>query len=141
MDYAECLFRLNGGDDAEAWGIIDKIRTRAFGGQAPEDAKSYYTRMTKEGLKINLTGTPETLCLPFEGKAEPWQVALGQEKRKEFNCEWNLCADLRRLDFIQAHMDCNYPIGVGIEDNPDDWHTWRTWSFSPQRMWLPIPAK
>ena len=141
MDYAECLFRLNGGNDAEAWGIIDKIRTRAFGGQAHEDAKSYYTRMTKEGLKINLTGTPETLCLPFEGKAEPWQVALGQEKRKEFNCEWNLCADLRRLDFIQAHMDCNYPIGVGIEDNPDDWHTWRTWSFSPQRMWLPIPAK
>ena len=141
MDYAECLFRLNGGNDAEAWGIIDKIRTRAFGGQAPEDAKSYYTRMTKEGMKINLTGTPETLCLPFEGKAEPWQVALGQEKRKEFNCEWNLFADLRRLDFIQAHMDCNYPMGVGIEYNKDDWHTWRTWSFSPQGMWLPIPAQ
>jgi hypothetical protein len=141
MDYAECLFRLNGGDDQEAWGIIDQIRNRAFGGQAPEDAKSYYTRMTKEGLKINLTGTDETLCLPFEGKAKPWQVALGQEKRKEFNCEWNLRADLQRLDFMQAHMDCNYPMGVGTEGNADDWHTWRTWNFNPQGMWLPIPAQ
>lgn len=141
MDYAECLFRLNGGDDQEAWGIIDQIRSRAFGGQAPEDAKSYYTRMTKEGLKINLTGADETLCLPFEGKAQPWQVALGQEKRKEFNCEWNLRADLQRLDFMQAHMDCNYPMGVGTEGNADDWHTWRTWNFNPQGMWLPIPAQ
>ena len=31
LDYAECLFRLNGGDDAEAWSMIDKIRNRAWG--------------------------------------------------------------------------------------------------------------
>ena len=31
LDYAECLFRLNGGDDATAWAQIDKLRERAFG--------------------------------------------------------------------------------------------------------------
>ena len=31
LDYAECLFRLNGGDDATAWGLIDQLRERAFG--------------------------------------------------------------------------------------------------------------
>jgi hypothetical protein len=31
LDYAECLFRLNGGDDATAWGLIDQLRNRAFG--------------------------------------------------------------------------------------------------------------
>lgn len=138
MDYAECLFRLNGGDDEEAWGIVDNIRSRAFGGQAPEDAKTYYTRMTDEGMKIDLTGTPEFLCLPFAGKAEPWQVALGQEKRKEFNAEWNLRADLQRLDFMQAHFDCNYPKNMSGELEPDNWHTPRNWDFNPDALVLPI---
>ena len=31
IDYAECLFRLNGGDDATAWGLLDQLRERAFG--------------------------------------------------------------------------------------------------------------
>ena len=31
LDYAECLFRINGGDDATAWGLIDQLRERAFG--------------------------------------------------------------------------------------------------------------
>ena len=31
LDYAECLFRLNGGDDATAWAQLDKLRERAFG--------------------------------------------------------------------------------------------------------------
>ena len=185
LDYAECLFRLNGGNDAEAWGLIDRIRNRAFGNDEPtfgdqltqqhiayynllasfswisdyrdyhtitsypipfneqvvqvEPAKDYYTNMTSEGLKINLTGTPETLCLPFSGKAEPWQVALGQERRKEFNDEWCLRADLQRMDFMQAHMDCNYPKDLGSAFDANNWHTVRTWDFNPQRMILPLP--
>jgi len=31
IDYAECLFRLHGGDDATAWGLLDQLRERAFG--------------------------------------------------------------------------------------------------------------
>ena len=31
LDYAECLFRLNGGDDATAWQQINTLRERAFG--------------------------------------------------------------------------------------------------------------
>ena len=31
LDYAECLFRINGGDDATAWAQIDQLRERAFG--------------------------------------------------------------------------------------------------------------
>lgn len=31
LDYAECRFRLYGGDDAEAWKQIDRLRQRAFG--------------------------------------------------------------------------------------------------------------
>ncbi|MBR4921329.1 MAG: RagB/SusD family nutrient uptake outer membrane protein [Prevotella sp.] len=181
MDYAECLFRLNGGDDADAWAILDQIRHRAYGEMEAnlvdqdhigyfnkladyyanawsdpskqiteypvpftrqpvnvEDAKSYYTRMTKEGLKVN----NETLCKPFQGKAEVWQVALGQERRKEFNSEWCLKADLQRLGFMEAHMECNYPKGVGSA-NPSttEWHTYRNWNFDVKKLLLPIPEK
>ncbi len=31
LDYAECLFRINGGDDATAWALLDQLRQRAFG--------------------------------------------------------------------------------------------------------------
>ena len=31
IDYAECLFRLNGENDATAWGLLDQLRERAFG--------------------------------------------------------------------------------------------------------------
>lgn len=183
LDYAECLFRLNGGDSQEAWTIIDQIRNRAFGNMEVglnesdyigyfnklsaiyswdskypyeavtsypipfnttkvdvEDAKTYYTNMTNEGLQVNITGTPETLCKPFKGKAEAWQVALAQERRKEFSSEWNLKADLQRLDFLATHIECNYPKGVGSE-NPDvtEWHTYRDWDFNPQKLLMPIP--
>ena len=185
LDYAECLFRLNGGDDAEAWAIVDQIRNRAFGnlevgkaddltrenieyynrlawlgGDYPnytgmtsypipfntstvtfEDAKTYYTRMTKEGLSIDLANGSEVLCLPFNMKAEPWQVALGQERRKEFNTEWNLRADLQRMDFMQTHMECNYPMNLGSEYGVNDWHTYRNWVFNPERLKYPIPQR
>ena len=188
LDYAECLFRLNGGNDAQAWAIIDQIRNRAFGneevGKADDltakflpyyntlananwaygdyhamteypipfntatvtvpDAQTYYTAMTNEGLQINITGTPETLCLPFSGKAEPWQVALGQERRKEFNSEWNLKADLQRSEFLPVHLECDYPKGVGLPgDNQakkNNWHYYRDWDFNPQRLLMPFPT-
>ncbi|MGM9712894.1 MAG: RagB/SusD family nutrient uptake outer membrane protein [Prevotella sp.] len=188
LDYAECLFRLNGGNDTQAWSIIDQIRNRAFGnlevGQgdaiaqkfvtyynslagmggyddyvAPgtypfpmndavvsvEPAKEYYTNFCNNGLYITLNGKQEQLCLPFTGKAEPWEVALGQERRKEFNSEWNLKADLQRSEFLQTHIECDYPKGRGLPgtdlNKKDDWHYYRTWDFNPQKLLMPIPLE
>jgi hypothetical protein len=105
------------------------------------DAKTYYEEMTNNGLTVNATGTSEQLCKPFKGKAEPWQVALGQERRKEFNSEFTLKADLQRSDFMNAHMDCNYPTGVGsAQPSATEWHTYRDWQFDPQKLTMPIPA-
>ena len=187
LDYAECRFRLFGGDDPTAWDIINQIRKRAFGNNeinlnesdyinyfnqlvhiygnswssddyqpltgypipfnrqevSVEDAKTYYNRMAEQGLMINLTGQEETLCKPFTGKAEAWQVAIGQERRKEFSSEWNLKADLQRLEFMPAHIDCNYPMGVGTPTGAipptTEWHTYRGWVFDANKMYLPIP--
>lgn len=180
LDYAECLFRINGANSQEAWSIIDQIRNRAFGNSEAvyanipgyctdyynkysstlginvleaypipyntetttfTDAKTYYEEMTNNGLTVNATGTSEQLCKPFKGKAEPWQVALGQERRKEFNSEFTLKADLQRSDFMNAHMDCNYPTGVGsAQPSATEWHTYRDWQFDPQKLTMPIPA-
>jgi hypothetical protein len=190
LDYAECLFRLNGDDDATAWSIIDKIRNRAFGndevGYADEltakftpyyknmaseaqwgyggydssrdyypvpfstqtvtvpPAKKVYTDMVNNGMKVNITGTEETLCKPFAGKAKAWEVALLQERRKEFNQEWNLKHDLFRSEILKTHVECDYPKGVGLpKDNPNkskNWHYYRDWEPNEAKYFMPIPT-
>lgn len=188
FDYAECLFRLNGGDDATAWGIIDKIRNRAFGntevGKKKEltdkfltyykslaafdtyskdkdnpyvspttypipfdsvtvtvpSAKEYYTSITNNGLTIEGVGN---VSKPFAG-CQPWEVALGQERRKEFSSEWNLKADLQRSDFLEKSIEFNYPKGVGLQTTDpgkkNNWHYYRNWDFNKQRLVMPIPV-
>ena len=182
FDYAECLFRLNGGDDAEAWGIIDKIRNRAFGNDevgkgsalnskfntyykslaglggysdyvakdkypipfdtvtvSVQSAKEYYTKIKNEGLTIDGVGV---VSKPFSD-CEPWEVALGQERRKEFNSEWNLKADLQRSEFLEKSIEYNYPKGVGLpntdQGKKNNWHYYRNWDFNKQRLVMPIP--
>lgn len=183
FDYAECLFRLNGGNDLQAWAIIDKIRNRAFGnlevGQADqldqkfvnyykslagqsgysdyvtpahypipfdtatvkvEDAKTYYADICNNGLTLPEIGR---VSLPFKG-LQPWQVALGQERRKEFSSEWNLKADLQRSDFLIPSIEYNYPKGVGLPmtdaAKKDNWHYYRSWDFNNERLILPFPV-
>jgi len=180
LDYAECLFRLNGGDDATAWGIIDEIRNRAFGnlevGKADElnrkftqyyknlaninsaysdyvapetypipfntetvsvpDAKTYYTAFTAESNEYHRA---------FTGRCQPWEVALGQERRKEFSSEWNLKADLQRSDFLIPHVECDYPKGVGVANTDPandgtNWHYYRDWDFNTLKLVMPIPT-
>lgn len=190
LDYAECLFRLNGGNDATAWNIINQIRNRAFGndevGHADEltskftpwyksmnadatwgyggydnsrdyypvpfsettvtvpDAKTYYTDVTNNGIVLNLNGKEERLCLPFAGKAEVWEVALLQERRKEFNQEWNLKHDLFRSGILKTHIECDYPQGVGLpKGDPNkskNWHYYRDWQPNEQKYFMPIPT-
>src|SRR5450759_3367542 len=91
------------------------------------DAQTYYT-----SLKAT------------KGFASPvWLVALGQERRKEFNAEWCLAQDLIRSGFIEDHININYPKGVG-SSNPnaqqDNYHTYRNFDFVLQKMDMPIPT-
>jgi|SRR5574344_513835 hypothetical protein len=182
LDYAECLFRLNGNDDATAWAIVDQIRNRAFGNEevsqaaaldskfttyykslagmggydgyvAPAhypipfntaavtvpDAKTYYTNVKNNGLTIEGVGN---VSKPF-ADCQPWEVALGQERRKEFSSEWNLKADLQRSDFLEKSIEYNYPKGVGLQATDaakkNNWHYYRDWDFNPKRLVMPIP--
>jgi len=180
FDYAECLFRLNGGDDATAWALIDQIRNRAWGNDevgkkteieatflpyykslinngdnyldyeypthypiplseatvAVPDAKTYYTKYASEDNEYHKSFTAYGL--------QPWEVALGQERRKEFNSEFYLKADLQRSGFLIPSIECNYPKGVGLPNTDPEkhgnWHYYRTWDFNPQKLLMPIPT-
>ncbi len=174
LDYAECLFNLNGAGDATAWGYINQIRNRAFGNLEVgkkealtatylpyyKDLATYYISKGNTDLKI-----PDEYPLPFnevtvavpdaqvyytqvkadKGFTSPvWLVALGMERRKEFNTEWCLAQDLIRSGFIEDHIAHNYPKGVGYPNtNPlvqDAWQTYRNFDFDLKKMDMPIPT-
>jgi hypothetical protein len=93
------------------------------------DAKTYYTQVKAD-----------------KGFASPaWLVALGQERRKEFNAEWCLAPDLIRSGFIEDHITYNYPKGVGYPNTDtkvqDAWQTYRTFDFNLAKMDMPIPTE
>ena len=71
-------------------------------------------------------------------------LALGEERRKEFNTEWCLAQDLIRSGYIEDHITNNYPKGVGVPntdpDVQDNWHTYRTFDFDIRKMDMPIPT-
>ncbi len=169
FDYAECLFKLNGDNDATAWGYINQIRDRAFGNMevGKKDALTatylpYYATIAA----FYKTTVPTTYPIPFnettvtvadaktyytqvkadKGFTSPvWLVALGQERRKEFNAEWCLAQDLIRSGFMEDHITHNYPKGQGYPNtNPlvqDAWQTNRTFDYVPAKMDMPIPTE
>ncbi|WP_167619201.1 RagB/SusD family nutrient uptake outer membrane protein [Maribellus sediminis] len=174
FDYAECLFNLNGESDATAWGIINQIRERAWGnlevGKKEELTAKYlpyyqqiaqfYISKGDENVVV-----PEEYPLPFnentvvvpdaktyyaqlksdKGFSSPvWLLALGEERRKEFNTEWCLAQDLIRSGYIEDHITNNYPKGVGVPNTDpgvqDNWHTYRNFDFDIRKMDMPIPT-
>jgi len=175
LDYAECLFNLNGENDATAWGYINDIRERAFGNLEvgkKEDLEStylpYYQQIAQFYYDNGDTevSIPDEYPIPFnddlvtvpdaktyytqlkadKGFTSPvWLVALGMERRKEFNTEWCLAQDLIRSGFIEDHITTNYPKGEGYPNtNPlvqDAWQTHRTFDFVPEKMDMPIPTE
>ncbi len=167
FDYAECLFRLNGEGDTRAWALIDEVRNRAFGNLEVGQESSltsmylpYYNYLATYYSLPELTSYPlpfntEIVTVPDaktyytqlkseKGFASPaWLVALGMERRKEFNCEWSLRPDLQRSGFIADHININYPKGVGSSGSAalDDWHTYRNFDFNEQKMDMPIPTE
>ena len=175
FDYAECLFRLNGENDATAWGIIKQIRERAFGNLEVGKKASltatylpYYQQIaqfyiSKGDTKVQV---PEEYPIPFneatvtvpdaktyyasvksaKGFTSPvWLVALGMERRKEFNAEWTLAPDLVRSGFIEDHIIHNYPKGVGFPNTDpkvqDAWQTYRIFDYDHKKMDMPIPTE
>jgi len=173
LDYAECLFHLNGENDATAWGYINQIRERAWGNtEVGKEAAltatylPYYQNMAQFFIGNGATDIvkPTTYPLPFntanvtvpdaktyytslkssKGFASPvWLVALGQERRKEFNAEWCLAPDLIRSGFMADHININYPKGKSSSDpnlQQDTWNTYRNFDYVPARMDMPIPT-
>jgi hypothetical protein len=174
LDRAECLFHLNGANDATAWGYINQIRDRAWGNQEVGKTAAltatylpYYQNMAQFFIGNGATDIvkPTTYPLPFntatvtvpdaqtyytqlkatKGFASPvWLVALGQERRKEFNAEWCLAQDMIRSGFIEDHININYPKGVGYPNTDarvqDTYHTYRAFDFVLLKMDMPIPT-
>lgn len=89
------------------------------------DAKTYYTALkTEKGFT-----------------SEVWRVAVNEERRKEFNCEWCLRPDMQRSNYMEDHVAHNYPK----RETPNDqmattpW-TNRTYDYNGLKMDMPIPA-
>src|SRR5450759_465150 len=173
FDYAECLFRL-GGQDNIAWGYINQIRNRAFGNLEVGKKAAltatylpYYQQIAQFYISKNDPGVtvPTTYPLPFnditvtvpdaqtyytqvkadKGYTSPlWLVALGTERRKEFNAEWCLAQDLIRSGFMEDHITHDLPQGVGLPNTDpaviDSWHTYRSFNYDPAKMDFPIPT-
>ena len=169
FDYAECLFHLNGASDATAWGFINQIRNRAFGNLEVGKKATltatylpYYQQLATFYKAPALTGYP----LPFNETAVTvpdaqtyytqvkaaknftspvWLVALGQERRKEFNAEFGLAQDLIRSGFMEDHIIHNYPKGVGYPNTnklvQDAMQTYRSFDYVPAKMDMPIPTE
>lgn len=167
FDYAECLFNL-GGRETEAWGYINQIRNRAYGNlevglkeALTSTYLPYYNEiaafygaqsLTEYPLPFNETNVtvPDAEAYYTQVKADKgftlpvWLVALGMERRKEFNAEWCLAQDLIRSGFMEEHIEYNYPKGVGFPNTDEDavkdaWQTYRDFDYVPEKMDMPIP--
>lgn len=165
LDYAECCFILDGGDSPEGWNKIQEVRNRAWGkyeaslndanyigwfntlataygksqmtsypipfnreGTEAPDAKTYYTKYAKDNIKHKAFSSPV------------WKVAVNEERRKEFNCEWCLRPDMQRSNFMRDHIETNYPkdatSGDALANYP--W-SFRDFDYDEKKMDMPIP--
>ena len=166
LDYAECRFLLYGGDDAEGWNAIQQVRDRAFGkyesdlndekylpwlnriadiyhttmmkeypipfdhdGVGAPDAKTYYSQYAKCNIKGRAFSSPV------------WKVAVNEERRKEFSCEWCLRPDMQRSGYMRDHIETNYPkdatSGEALKNYP--WSP-RQFDYNEMKMDMPIPS-
>lgn len=171
LTYAECCFRT--GDESEGWDYVNMIRKRAFGeledGKSDELTTKYvqYYRNYAADRSLGMAWEVDhfdNYPIPFGSNMadyvpgedyydmvktklgfnlETWQVAMIQERRKEFNCEWTLAPALHREGLLAEHIRVNYPkddhaINEGLYTYP--W-TPRTYDYSEDKMNFPIPAQ
>ena len=73
---------------------------------------------------------------------ETWQVAMIQERRKEFNAEWTLAPALHRAGLLGEHIEHNYPKDATKVADLDEYPwTPRSYDYSEEKMNFPIPAQ
>lgn len=168
LDYAECRFILYGANDAEAWKQINDLRNRAFGKLEDGHEKEltdkflpYYNSFAKwierpEAVQrteypipfgSTVSTVPDaqqyyTALKAEKGYSSPvWKVAVNEERRKEFNCEWCLRPDMQRSGYMADHILHNYPKrstpNSAMADTP--W-TNRDYDYNDLKMDMPIPA-
>ena len=173
LDYAECLFRTQGENSAEAWKQINTLRERAFGkleegkeAALTEKYMPYYNQFAKWVGRPEGPGaggifhiTRADYPIPFgsnddqradaqtyytnlkakKGFESPvWKVAVNEERRKEFNCEWSLRPDMQRSGYMADHVAHNYPMRK-VDDLRDVPWTNRDYEYNEQKMDMPIP--
>ena len=73
-----------------------------------------------------------------------WKVAVNEERRKEFNCEWSLRPDMQKSGYMADHVAHNYPkrdIDQSGENAPIKNIPWtvRTYDYNDLKMDMPIP--
>ncbi len=164
LDLAECLFETQGEDNAEAWGLINELRDRAFGNLEPdfdftrylvhynEIATNYGEKQfTTYPLPLNTgkVAVPDakeyyTSLKAKKGFTSPvWKVAVNEERRKEFNSEWCLRPDMQKSGYMADHIEHNYPIDNHASDYKSmrnyPW-TPRTFTYDERKMDMPIPS-
>ena len=163
LDYAECCFLT--GAETEGWKYIDKVRERAFGmlETGLDDSKyiGWFNTMANKYGTAQMTSYPipfgpivssvpsaETYYTAYAKsnikgrafKSEVWKVAVNEERRKEFNCEWCLRPDLQRSGYIEDHIETNYPKdAVQGEASANYPWTFRDFDYNDKKMDMPIP--
>ena len=172
LDYAECCFRTDGAESAEGWKYVNEIRNRAFGnlevGKKDQLTAKYntyfknlasfygdngngcYTASDEYPIPFNevTVAVPDAKTYYTARKAEMkfdspvWQVAVNEERRKEFNAEWSLKTDMQKSGYLVDHMNHNYPRGYGHATGIEqiyEWRTYRGFEFNEGKMDMPIP--
>jgi hypothetical protein len=69
-----------------------------------------------------------------------WKVAVNEERRKEFNCEWSLRPDMQRSGYMADHVAHNYPER-NVADLKDVPWTNRDYKYDDRKMDMPIPQE
>ena len=173
LDYAECRFILYGENDAEGWKQINNLRQRAFGkledgheaelnAKFNEYYKSYASYIANMGNgeavandeypipfgsyvdEVADAKTYYSALVSTKGFTSPvWKVAVNEERRKEFNCEWCLRPDMQRSNYMEDHVKTNYPKKVWGEGKALKNIPWtnRDYDYNGLKMDMPIPAQ
>lgn len=136
FDYAECLFRLNGENDATAWSLIDQVRNRAFGnlevGKADE-LNSTFTTYFKGLANINNDYkdyvAPSTYPIPFN------TVAVTVPSAKTFYTQYASTSDEYHKSFSSSKA---WEVALGMERRKEFSSEWNL-KYDLQRSDFLIP--
>jgi hypothetical protein len=90
-------------------------------------AKEYYTKLQATPNRVGYSHTSEV-----------WKVAVNEERRKEFNCEWCLRPDMQKSGYMADHVAHNYPKR-DVENLKDVPWTNRAYDYNDLKMDMPIP--